>query len=406
MAQLGINTIYVMEIGPKANHNDCFSIFNATSYEDFARSYTTDFLKGMFEIIDAVKDYDNLMGFDLGVLPNDVGHFDTVNGMTWSDMMKTSRAFVRDTKEYISHNAKRPILVGTDLYLRRSNDQRLLASDLMRPHMHYFTCAIDGKQDDISRSDCISIWNIYYSYMGVFDEADYVEYELHPDLLNDTFLLFNSSSQLIRPHGVVSGGARPSWTNTNMGWKLQKVNWGLTSTAPDGLVPLTANFDEYRAIFDRLGTGSWLDGQPINEAFAPPEKCQADGPEMKNRTMVFDTRSTRTTITMATDWALPTRPPGLDALITKGVAGKRGKMVDVTITAIVHAIRDSKGNLVTDLVLKPSSSQMRSTTREGSGAGTPTTSSSGALSTGGKARIGAGAGVGGIRVAALFALCF
>jgi hypothetical protein len=85
MAQAGINTIYVMAIDTKADHDDCFSIFNAvgiyvmvvlrrdgifeTSLEDFSKSYTTDFLKSMFEVIDAVKYYDNLLGFDLGVLP-------------------------------------------------------------------------------------------------------------------------------------------------------------------------------------------------------------------------------------------------------------------------------------------------------------------------------------------------
>lgn len=86
MSQLGINTIYVMAIDPEENHNDCFSIFNSvgiyvvlvlrkdgifsTSYDDFVKSYTTDFLKGMFAMIDAVKDYENLLGFDLGVFPN------------------------------------------------------------------------------------------------------------------------------------------------------------------------------------------------------------------------------------------------------------------------------------------------------------------------------------------------
>jgi hypothetical protein len=85
MAQAGINTIYVMAIDTNANHDDCFSIFNAvgiyvmvvlrkdgifeTSQEDFSKSYTTESLKDMFEIIDAVKDYENLLGFDLGVLP-------------------------------------------------------------------------------------------------------------------------------------------------------------------------------------------------------------------------------------------------------------------------------------------------------------------------------------------------
>jgi hypothetical protein len=90
MSELGINTIYVMAIDAKENHDDCFSIFNSvgiyvmlvlrkdgifsTTASDFVKSYNTDFLKDMFEMIDAVKDYDNMLGFDLGVFPH-MGEF-------------------------------------------------------------------------------------------------------------------------------------------------------------------------------------------------------------------------------------------------------------------------------------------------------------------------------------------
>lgn len=37
-------------------------------------------------------------------------------------------------------------------------------------------------------------------------------------------------------------------------------------------------------------------------------------------------------------------------------------MVDVTITTIVHAIKDSKGSPITDVVLKPTKSERRTTT--------------------------------------------
>jgi hypothetical protein len=107
MAQVGINTIYVMAINPNSTHDDCFSIFNAvgiyvvvvlrkdgvfdTSYEDFTKSYTTDFLKGMFEIIDAVKDYDNLLGFDLGVLPTYASWLTETPQVSYADVMKMYR---------------------------------------------------------------------------------------------------------------------------------------------------------------------------------------------------------------------------------------------------------------------------------------------------------------------------
>jgi hypothetical protein len=323
-------------------------------------------------------------------------------------------------KGYISHNAPRPILVGANLHLVRT-DERLDASDETASHAHYFSCAIDGANDDLSRSDYLSFYDLgyfetepvekqnasyeslgtqlvnstvptWFSYMGIFDEADLIEYELRPDLLNDTFYLFNSSSRLIRPRGVFTGGARVSWTNTNMGWKVPKVNWGLTSTTSNGDVQLTQNYDTFRSIIDQVNPGNWLSGDPVPSS-VPPPKCDAKADGMKNVTVeiIGDTAST---ISLATDWALPTRPPGLDALISSGVNGDRGQMVDVTITTIAHAIKDSKGQVVTDLVLKPSSSSSRTTTA--TSRLSPTAISFTSISTGAKAGIGVGAGIGAV----------
>jgi hypothetical protein len=306
------------------------------------------------------------------------------------------------------------------------SDELLDASDQTASHAHYFSCAIDGANNDLSRSDYLSFYDLGYfetypvekqnasyaslqskltnatvptwlSYMGIFDEADTIEYELRPDLVNDTLYLFNSSSQLIRPRGVFTGGVRMSWTNTNMGWKVPKVNWGLTTTTPNGDVQLTANYDQIRSIIDQVNPGNWLSGDRV-ASLEPPSKCDLKADAMQNVTIELY-GDTLQTITLATDWALPTRPPGLDALISSGINGKRGQMVDVTITTIAHAIRDSKGQAVTDLVLKPSSSSTRNTIR-GSIAATATgdASSSGEISTGTKAGIGIGAAVGGLAV--------
>jgi hypothetical protein len=340
---------------------------------------------------------------------------------------------VRDTKAYIFHNAPRPILVGANLHLVRS-DERLEASDQTASHAHYFTCAIEGANDDLSRSDYLSFYDLgyfeispvekqnasyaslqtkltnatvptWFSYMGIFDEADYVEYELRPDLLNDTLYLYNSSSQLIRPRGVFTGGARVSWTNTNMGWKVPKVNWGLTSTTSDGNVQLTQNYDQFRSIIDQVNPGNWLSGDTVASA-KPPSKCDAKADGMQNVTVELYGDELQT-ISLATDWALPTRPPGLDALISSGVNGKRGQMVDVTITTIAHAIRDSKGQAVTDLVLKPSSSSTRTTTSVSTATSAPASSSPPTtISTGAKAGIGIGAGIGGLALIGAVAFFF
>lgn len=240
---------------------------------------------------------------------------------------------------------------------------------------------------------------------GVSDEADTIEYELRPELLNDTLYLYNSSSQLIQPRGALSGGARFSWTNTNLGWKSPVSNWGLVNTGTEGDVQLTPNYDRLREMFSQLNTGTWLNGDTMDTGDTTPNNCRAS--EMKNTTteVYIDER---TTFTLATDWALPTRPSGLDALITSGVSGKRGQMVDVTITTIVHAIKDSKGTAITSLALKPSKSATRSTTgttsaTSGTGVASPAPTGS-TLSTGAKAGIGVGAAVGGIAIAALAGL--
>jgi hypothetical protein len=347
------------------------------------------------------------------------------------------QAVIRDVKSYIAINAPRPILVGTDLHLLLvDGSERLDPAPETNSHMHYFTCAIDGNSNDLSRSDYVSFYDLgfaetypvekqygsylglqdllknvtvptWYSYMGVFDEADYVKYELRPDLLNDTFLLFNSSTSLVRPRGWFSGGARVAWTNAQIGTTMmgfpQVQNWGLTATSPNGDVILTENYDEYRRIFDQVNPGNWLSGSTPPAAEAPP-RCDANAPEMVNKTVKVYYESS-TTLLLATDWALPTRPSGLDALITSGAGGKRGQMVDVTVTNIAHSIRDYKGAMVTGLMLKPSSSSARTTTA--TDGGRPTGSSTPeepVLSTGAKAGIGVGVGVGGLAFAGAGAL--
>ncbi|KAF2727857.1 hypothetical protein EJ04DRAFT_570021 [Polyplosphaeria fusca] len=445
MSDMGINTIYVMAIDPKENHDDCFSIFNSvgiyvlmmlrkdavfpTSYDDFAGSYNTDFLKSMFEIVDAVKDYDNLMGFDLGNFPA-ISQFALSNrDLSYPDAEKMYRAFVRDTKEYIAKNAPRPILVGWTLYLPR-NDELLDASDLASDHVYWLGCAVDGDQDDLSRADYVSFWNlgffetspvkdqvegyksladklefknvvpVWLQMYGVSDEADYVEYELRPDLVEDSLLLYNSSSQIVQPNGPLSGGARFTWTNANLGWKVPKSNWGLVITQENGNVQQTEMFDRLRSVFKNMNTENWLSGDSVSSGEGHPA-CKKD--DMVNTTTEFFFDQ-QTTMTIATDWELPTRPAGLDALITSGVGGQRGQMVDVTITAIVHTVRDFKGNVVTDLSLKPSKSESRTTTRStSSGTAPPVQSSDTPLSTGAKAGIGVGAGVGGLAIAGLAA---
>lgn len=250
--------------------------------------------------------------------------------------------------------------------------------------MYWFSCAIDGSVDDHSRADYVSFWNLgywevdpvgdqtytyaslssklmdanvptWYQMYGVSDEADYVEYELRPELLNDTFYLYNSSSQLIRPYGAMTGGARFTWTNTNIGWKVPISNWGLVNILPDGNVELTPNYERLQQIFDGFHTGNWLSDRTIRDVYGGPERCDAKA--MPNTTVeTYHNEGELSVISLATDWALPTRPAGLEELIASGAGGQTGKMVDVTVTLIAQTVRSSNGSEVTGLKLKPTKS--------------------------------------------------
>ena len=119
MAQLGINTIYIMAIDPELSHDDCFSIFNSvgiyvvvalhkdtifmSTYDELARSYTSESLEQSFRVIDAVKDYDNLLGFDLGVLPL-FGAVAEGSNMSYAEVEKIYRVRLVFTPKYMIIN--------------------------------------------------------------------------------------------------------------------------------------------------------------------------------------------------------------------------------------------------------------------------------------------------------------
>jgi LPXTG-motif cell wall-anchored protein len=185
----------------------------------------------------------------------------------------------------------------------------------------------------------------------------------------------------------------PSRTNVrSVGPTVQ--NFGLTRMDADGNMQLTDNFDTINGIFANHDTESWLSGTLTgNFQRGEPKVCK---PELiVNRT---SSAYSSQTLTVATEWELPTRPPGLDAIITSGMQGPRGQMVDVLVTTVKHQIRDSKGELLTDVALSPSKSEARTTTARDTSGGTspPTSTPSTGLSTGAKAGIGAGVGIGAV----------
>ena len=93
LQKAGVNTIHIYTIDPSLSHDLCASIFNSvgiymmislswnTTDPLLARNTTTaynlDYLQGTFAVIDAVKDYENVLGFTVG---DDVSFYQE----TWS----------------------------------------------------------------------------------------------------------------------------------------------------------------------------------------------------------------------------------------------------------------------------------------------------------------------------------
>lgn len=83
MQNLGVNTIRSYNVDPTLNHDECMSIFNSVgiyvildvnsplSGQSIDRSnpsgtYTTGYLEHIFSVVEAFKNFDNILGFFAG----------------------------------------------------------------------------------------------------------------------------------------------------------------------------------------------------------------------------------------------------------------------------------------------------------------------------------------------------
>ncbi|KAF2111543.1 Glucanosyltransferase-domain-containing protein [Lophiotrema nucula] len=426
MQRLGINTIYVQSLDATQNHDACFSVFNSIGIyivlllrppvlfpKDPSAAYSTDLMKGTFEIIDAIKDYENLLAVDIGEFQS-IGVFD---GDSYAEAMLLYRTFIRDTKEYIARNAARSILTGGSVVYDEGYIP--LPNDLF----DYFQCAIDGSTNDFSRTDYIAwetsivlddpasnttvaanrtwaeltdaiqnssvpMWLSFYETFTFAASATDLVFE---QSLNDTALLFNMTYDwnLLAPSGLLNGGVRYKWAN--VGGNKEPASY-LVMIDPNGNMQLTDNYDRLQDIFSNINTQAFLGGSSaafygFTNNFDPPV-CEEK--LIVNTTIDYG----GTTYTLATQWSMPTRPSGLDAVITSGAGGTRGQMVDVAITTVVHTIKDSSGKVLTDVSIQPSKSSARSTTGAATSTSTSTSKPDSGLSTGAKAGIGVGVAVG------------
>ncbi|KAF2680766.1 glycoside hydrolase family 72 protein [Lentithecium fluviatile CBS 122367] len=388
MSRLGINNIYIDVFDSTANHDDCFSIFNSVGiyvtvllaggslFVDEGAidgAYTTERFEELFRRIDAIKDYENLLAIDVGILP-DLYSIDVKRYAEVQNIFRVNHisCIILDEEapsaaEFVSfYDFQYYEYQSPDLYVK--NFQKLAAQLV---------------------NSTVPTWLSMYATAAQNGEP---EFEVFNETLQETAMLYNVSNELLMPYGPLAGGSRFEWANVRSTSPV-RINYGITLLDANGNIQLTPNFDTLSSIFSTHDTESWLStGNTGTSNNISPIECK---PELiLNITSRMDDS---VTLTLATDWELPTRPSGLDAIITSGMQGPRGQMVDVVVTTVKHEVRDSKGEVLKDVVLSPSKSEARTTTggnAPGATASPPSTSSAG-LSSGAKAGIGVGVGVGG-----------
>lgn len=173
--QLGINTIRIYSVNPDLDHDKCMTILNdagiyvilgvnsGNSGENLNRadpegSYNAEYLTRVFKMIEAFKDYPNLIGFFSG---NEVINDESNYAKTVPPYI---RAVQRDMKQYIAKHSNRSIPVG---YSAADN------TDLRLATFKYLQCnSLDGKTInkalDESRSDFYGL-NSYQWCSGTSD---------------------------------------------------------------------------------------------------------------------------------------------------------------------------------------------------------------------------------------------
>ncbi|KAI1076397.1 glycoside hydrolase family 72 protein [Whalleya microplaca] len=346
MQQLGVNTIRVYNLDPNLNHDECASIFNAAGIymlidvnsplegeslrsDNPKGSYTTSYVNRTFAVAEAFKSYPNTLAFF-------AGNENINNAETGANVPPYVRAVVRDLKNYIKKQADRAIPVGYS-----AADVRSVLQDTY----NYFTCAIDGDENDMSISDIFALNS--YSWCGdsTFQESGYDQ--LVDMFKNGTVPIFYSEYGCNTPSprvfteiatiygsqmtGVWSGGVVYEFAE-------EPNRYGLATVNDDNSVDLLA---DYRTLQSQYAKVDFTKVQNVKAAAAKkttPPTCKSDLITEKG---------------FASDFKLPDVPKGVQDLIDNGISPKpNAKIVSISDWTVTHEVRDVDGKKLSDLSVK------------------------------------------------------
>ncbi|KAF2744239.1 glycoside hydrolase family 72 protein [Sporormia fimetaria CBS 119925] len=346
LQSLGANTIRVYNVDPTLNHDECASIFNAAGIymiidvnspfggESINRaepegSYHVGYLGRIFGVVENFKNYPNTLAFfAANEVMNDVP--------SSKDNPPFIRAVQRDLKNYIAKHADRTIPVGYS-----AADVRPILEDTWA----YYQCALDGDQDDKSRSDFFGLNS--YSWCGgdaTFETAGYdvitemfknssipvffSEYgcnEVQPRVFNEVSALYGEEMT------ALSGGLIYEYSQ-------EESDYGLVTINDNGTVSLMTDFANLQEQYNKVDISLIQSTDPSSTSIKAP-KCDSK--------LISDSGFSK-------DFDIPEPPEGAEDLINNGVDDGyvRGKLVPVTATKVTQKIYGTNGNEITGVELK------------------------------------------------------
>ncbi|KAI5286309.1 hypothetical protein KEM54_006891 [Ascosphaera aggregata] len=340
MQKLGINTVRVYNISPELNHDECVSIFNgagiylildvnsplingALHTSEPWTTYNKFYLERIFSMVEAFKDYPNVIGF--------FGGNEVINENAVVQTPSYVKAVQRDLKNYMKKHSKRQIPVGYS-----AADIRQQVPD----QFHYLTCD-DGLgsaadffgmnvyswcgDSSYTKSGYDVLTNLFRNTPVPIFFSEYGCNEVTPRQFTEVGTIFGDKMS-----EVWSGGLVYEWTQ-------EQNEFGLVKLESDGSAKLLVDYDNLQAQFAKLDMKKLQSVNSTGSAAKAP-KCDPKSITSKG---------------FATDFTLPKLPPGGQELIDNGVKGiKAGKIIEIPNTKVKSKVVDTKGNTIKNLELK------------------------------------------------------
>lgn len=248
------------------------------------------------------------------------------------------RSVTRDLKNYIAKNSPRKIPVGYS-----AADVR----DILFDSWAYLSCAIDGKDDDMSRIDFFGLNS--YSWCGsdaTYESSQYnaLVNEFSKTTIPVFFSEYGCNKVLPRVFDEVQALYGKEMTAVMSGglvyeyYQQVENNFGLVWIYDNGTAELRTDFDNLQKQFNKLDSKALQSGNSTATKLTSPE-CKSSLISSKSFANTFD---------------IPSIPSGGQKLIDNGISQpKNGKIVTVKDTKVTMDVFDSSGKLMTALSIKP-----------------------------------------------------